>query len=84
MVTPGLYDTKSYYQLIVPNKIWEYTSSINYLTILNYFTSKLDAVKEPIQVQLAHAWCRVLSSYSAMTRTTVQLQAHDMFNCPIV
>ena len=34
---------------------------------------KLDAEKEPIQVQLARTW-RVLSNYSGMTRTSVQLR----------
>ena len=48
-----------------------------------YSTSKLDAEKEPIQVQLARAWWRVLSNYSGMTRITVQLQAHDVCNCAI-
>ena len=38
-----------------------------------YSTSKLDAEKEPIQVQLAGARWRVLSNYSGTTRTTVQL-----------
>ena len=37
--------------------------------------------KEPIQVQLAQAWWRVLSNYSGMMHTTVQLQAHDVYNC---
>ena len=40
-----------------------------------YSTSKLDAEKEPIQVQLAQAWWRVLSNYTGMTHTTVQLKA---------
>ena len=48
-----------------------------------YSTSKLDAEKEPIQVQLDWAWWRVLSNYSGMTRTTVQLQMHDVCNCTI-
>ena len=39
--------------------------------------------KKAIQVQLARARWRVLSNYSGMTRTTVQLQAHDVCNCPI-
>ena len=49
-----------------------------------YSTSKLHAEKKKaIQVQLARARWRVLSNYSGMTRTTVQLQAHDVCNCPI-
>jgi len=48
-----------------------------------YSTSKLHATKKAIQVQLAWAWWRVLSNYSSMTRTTVQLQAHDVCNCTI-
>ena len=48
-----------------------------------YSTSKLHAEKKAIQVQLARAWWRVLSNYSGMTRTTVQLQAHDVCNCTI-
>ena len=39
--------------------------------------------KKAIQVQLARAWWRVLSNYSGMMRTTVQLQAHDVCNCTI-
>ena len=46
-------------------------------------TSKLDAEKKPIQVQLARAWWRVLSNYSGMMHTTVQLQMHDVCNCTI-
>ena len=62
--------------LINDNKIWEeYNSGINYLTgWYIYSTSKLDAEKEPIQVQLARALWRVLSNYSGMMRTTVQLR----------
>ena len=41
---------------------------------LIYSTSKLDAEKEPIQVQLGQAWWRILSNYSGMMCTTVQLQ----------
>ena len=48
-----------------------------------YSISKLDAEKEPIQVQLARAWWGVRSNYSGMTRTTVQIQAHDVCNCKI-
>ena len=44
---------------------------------------KRHAEKKAIQVQLARAWWRVLSNYSGMTRTTVQLQAHDVGNCQI-
>ena len=39
--------------------------------------------KKAIEVQLAWAWWRVLSNYLGMTRTTVQLQAHDVCNCTI-
>ena len=41
---------------------------------LMYSTSKLDAEKEPMQVQLAWAWWRIL---------TVQLLKHDTYNCTI-
>ena len=40
----------------------EYDHGINYLTGWVYSTSKLDAEKEPIQVQLARAWWGVLSN----------------------
>ena len=39
-----------------------------------YSTSKLDAEKEPIQVQLVWASWRVLSNYKRMTCATVQLR----------
>ena len=48
-----------------------------------YSTYEPDTEKEPIQVQLARAWWRVLSNYSGMTRTTVQLQVHEVCNCTI-
>ena len=50
---------------------------------LMYSTSELDAEKEPIQVQLARAWWHALSNYSGMTRATVLLQVHDVYNCTI-
>ena len=58
------------------NKIREeYDNGINYLTgWYIHSTSELDAEKEPIQVQLARAWWRVLSNYSGMTCATVQLR----------
>jgi len=68
------------------NKIQEeYDSGINYLRgWMIYSTSKLDAEKEPIQVQLARAWWCVLSNtqawrvqlyhYKCMTCATVQLR----------
>ena len=66
------------------NKIWEeYDSSLNYLTGLYIQLLSYMPKKKAIQVQLAQAWWRVLSNYSGMTRTTVQLQAHDVCNCPI-
>ena len=34
-------------------------------------------------MQLAHTWWQLLLNYSGMMRTTVQLQAHDVYNCPI-
>ena len=46
-----------------------------------YSISKLDAEKEPIQVQLARAWWRVRSNYSGMTRTTVQLYKYKRMTC---
>ena len=63
------------------NKIREeYDSGINYLTAWSF---ELNAEKEPIQVQLAQAWWRILSNYSGMTRTSVQLKEHDECNCTI-
>ena len=46
---------------------------------LSYMPEK----KKAIQVQLARAWWRVLTNYSGMTRTTVQLKAYDVCNCTI-
>ena len=66
------------------NKIREeYDSGLNYLTGLYIQLLSYMPKKKAIQVQLARAWWRVLSNYSGMTRTTVQLQAHDVCNCPI-
>ena len=65
------------------SKIREEYDSVKLFERLIYSTSKLDAEKEPIQVQLARAWWCVLSNYSGMMRTTVQLQAHDVCNCTI-
>ena len=66
------------------NKIREeYDSGLNYLTGLYIQLLSYKPKKKAIQVQLARAWWRVLSNYSGMTRTTVQLQAHDVCNCPI-
>ena len=48
---------------------------------LMYSTSELDAEKEHTEVQLSRAWWRVLSNYLGMTRTAVQLQAHEVCNC---
>ena len=58
-------------------------TGLNYLTGLYIQLLSYMPKKKPIQVQLARAWWRVLSNYSGMTRTTVQLQAHDVCNCPI-
>ena len=66
------------------NKIREeYDSGLNYLTGLYIQLLSYMPEKKAIQVQLARARWRVLSNYSGMTRTTVQLQAHDVCNCPI-
>ena len=63
------------------NKIREeYGSGLNYLTGLYIQLLSYMPKKKAIQ---ARAWWRVLSNYSGMTRTTVQLQAHDVCNCPI-
>ena len=56
------------------NKIREeYDNGLNYLTGL-YIQLLSYMPKKAIQVQLARAWLRVLSSYSGMTRRTVQLR----------
>ena len=66
------------------NKIREeYDSGLNYLTGLYIQLLSYMPKNKAIQVQLARAWWRVLSNYSGMTRTTVQLQAHDVCNCTI-
>ena len=66
------------------NKIREeYDSGLNYLTGLYIQLLRYMPEKKAIQVQLARVWWRVLSNYSGMTRTTVQLQAYDVCNCPI-
>ena len=78
---PELYDTNYNYNY---NKIREeYDSGLNYLTGLYIQLLSYMPKKKAIQVQLARARWRVLSNYSGMTRTTVQLQAHDVCNCTI-
>ena len=66
------------------NKIREeYDSGLNYLTGLYIQLLSYMPKKKAIQVQLARARWHVLSNYSGMTRTTVQLQVHDVCNCTI-
>ena len=57
------------------NKIREqYDSGLNYLTGLYIQPLSYMTKKKAIQVQLVQAWWHVLSNYSGMTCTTVQVR----------